>query len=356
MPNKLQVGFLLSFVVTFLVLTFTTSAINSALRARGYDISRLILLGLEDTDSNNSMASSQADVLRSVDLPLLGKTDLLALVNSPAFALSLAVITLGALYTVFGPKGGKKVLDPTKWQQFPLVKKIVISPNTAIYRFGLPSPKDHLGLPIGQHISVSAEINGKDVARSYTPISSDDDKGYFDLLIKTYDLGNISKHVSLLKVGQTIRVKGPKGQFNYHRDLTPSIGMIAGGTGITPMMQVIRAAMKDPQDTTKVSLIYANVNPEDILLKAEIDALSQLHPNRFTVYYVLNNPPAGWQGGSGFVSKDQIEKFMPAATFEGKILICGPPPMVTAMKKHLADLNYPAPRTISKLDDKVFLF
>lgn len=52
------------------------------------------------------------------------------------------------------------------------------------YRFALPHPQDVLGLPIGQHISVSAEINGKDIMRSYTPTSSDDDLGHFDLLIK----------------------------------------------------------------------------------------------------------------------------------------------------------------------------
>jgi ferredoxin-NADP reductase len=52
------------------------------------------------------------------------------------------------------------------------------------YRFALPRPDDVLGLPIGQHISVSAEINGKEIMRSYTPTSSDDDLGHFDLLIK----------------------------------------------------------------------------------------------------------------------------------------------------------------------------
>ena len=52
------------------------------------------------------------------------------------------------------------------------------------YRFALPHPSDVLGLPIGQHISISAEINGKDIMRSYTPTSSDDDLGHFDLLIK----------------------------------------------------------------------------------------------------------------------------------------------------------------------------
>ena len=58
------------------------------------------------------------------------------------------------------------------------------SPRPRSYRFALPHPEDVLGLPIGQHVSVSAEINGKDIMRSYTPTSSDDDLGHFDLLIK----------------------------------------------------------------------------------------------------------------------------------------------------------------------------
>ena len=54
------------------------------------------------------------------------------------------------------------------------------------YRFALPHPQDVLGLPIGQHISVQATIAGKDIMRSYTPTSSDDELGYFDLLIKVF--------------------------------------------------------------------------------------------------------------------------------------------------------------------------
>lgn len=57
-------------------------------------------------------------------------------------------------------------------------------PVPCSYRFALPHPDDVLGLPIGQHVSVSAEINGKEIMRSYTPTSSDDDLGHFDLLVK----------------------------------------------------------------------------------------------------------------------------------------------------------------------------
>lgn len=99
--------------------------------------------------------------------------------------------------------------------------------------------------------------------------------------------------------------------------------MIAGGTGITPMLQIIRAALKNPADKTKLSLIYANVNLEDILLRKELDDLAAKHPHRFSIYYVLNNPPENWTGGVGFVSKEQIEKHIPRSSNDIKVLLCG---------------------------------
>jgi cytochrome-b5 reductase len=99
--------------------------------------------------------------------------------------------------------------------------------------------------------------------------------------------------------------------------------MIAGGTGITPMLQIIRAALKNPQDPTRLSLIYANVNYEDVLLKKELDELAGQYPSRFKVFYVLNNPPTGWTGGVGFVSKEQIARHLPATHDNIKILLCG---------------------------------
>jgi len=314
--NRDQAAFLISLVLPFAILVSLSNYLKAKLAAAGYDVSHLILLGLPRKDSPNEYYGMDF----SADL------------------------------------GGRKVLDPTTWLEFPLAKKTIISPNTAIYRFSLANPNDYLGLPVGKHISVGAEINGKEIVRSYTPISSDDQKGSFDLLIKSYEKGNISRHFSLLKVGDNIRVKGPKGQFDYVAGLTGGLGMIAGGSGITPMYQIIHAVLKNPADTTTLSLIYANVNPEDILMKEELDALAAAHPDRFKVYYVLNNPPAEWTGGVGFVSKEQIETRLPASTHDAKILMCGPPPMLTAMKKHLDELQWPAPRVVSKLADKVFLF
>lgn len=178
------------------------------------------------------------------------------------------------------------------------------------YRFSLPKDTDILGLPIGRHISLAATIAGqpKEVVRSYTPISSDETPGYFDLLIKSYPTGNISKHMAGLKIGQTMKVKGPKGAMVYTPNMVRHLGMIAGGTGITPMLQIIRAIVRERSkgDRTEVDLIFANVNPDDILLKEDLDTLATQDP-KFRVYYVLNNPPEGWNGGVGFVTAEMIK-------------------------------------------------
>jgi len=180
------------------------------------------------------------------------------------------------------------------------------------YRFALPGKNDSLGLPIGQHVSLSATIDGKEIVRSYTPVSSDAvDKGYFDLLIKSYPTGNISKYVANMKVGETIKAKGPKGQMVYTPGLVRAFGMIAGGTGITPMLQIIRAILLNDEDNTRVDLIFANVGVEDILLRDELDELvSSEQENgrgRLKVHYVLNNPPEEWTGRVGFVTADMIK-------------------------------------------------
>ncbi|KAI9716383.1 MAG: NADH-cytochrome b5 reductase [Chrysothrix sp. TS-e1954] len=286
-----------------------------------------------------------------------------ALVSAVSF-FALSVDTPSAITKGIG-SGSTGVLNPSEFQQYPLSEKTVLSYNTAIYRFRLPKSSDILGLPIGQHISLAAHIEGqeKEVVRSYTPISSDEDRGYFDLIIKSYPQGNISKHVGALKIGETMQVRGPKGAMVYSPNMVRHIGMIAGGTGITPMLQIVRAivrgrARNGGSDQTRVDLIFANVNHDDILLKDDLDQLAR-EDDGFQVYYVLNNPPAGWTGGTGFVTPDMIKdsqaKF-PSPAKDTKVLLCGPPPMVSAMKKATESLSYEKPRAVSKLDDQVFCF
>jgi len=276
---------------------------------------------------------------------------------------AIVAVVLGS-WKVYSNKP-RKVLDPKEFQEFELKEKTILSHNTAIYRLALPRPTDILGLPIGQHISLCAPIGPidpatnkpKDIMRSYTPISGDEEKGYVDLLIKAYPTGNISKHMASLMVGQTIKVRGPKGAMVYTPNMVKRFGMIAGGTGITPMLQIIKAIIRGRAagDTTEVDLIFANVNEEDILLKEDLDTLAA-KDSKFRVHYVLNNPPEGWTGGVGFVTQDMIKEKLPKPSPDTKILLCGPPPMVAAMKKATEALGFEKARASSKLEDQVFAF
>ncbi|RWR79695.1 NADH--cytochrome b5 reductase 1 [Cinnamomum micranthum f. kanehirae] len=270
--------------------------------------------------------------------------DLLQSPRIEIWSVVVAVAVIGAaaayFYLTRKPKG---CLDPEKFKDFELVKRTQLSHNVAKFRFALSTPTSVLGLPIGQHIRCRGRDNlGEDVIRPYTPITLDSDVGYFELVIKMYPKGRMSHHFREMRVGDYLSVKGPKGRFKYQPGQVRAFGMLAGGSGITPMFQVTRAILENPKDSTKVYLIYANVTFEDILLKEEMDTLASKYPNRFKVYYVLNQPPEVWNGGVGFVSKEMIQTHCPAPAQDIQILSCGPPPMNKAMTAHLDALGYTA--------------
>lgn len=169
-----------------------------------------------------------------------------------------------------------------------------------------------MGLPIGQHISIGvtlpqADGTNKEVIRSYTPISGDDQPGYFNLLIRAYPNGIVTQHLAGLKCGDHIHVRGPKGAFTYRQNIVRHFGMVAGGTGLTPMLQIIRAIVRGRPDgdNTRVDLIFANVKEEDILLRRNLEQISR-GDSGIRIHYVLNEPPEGWTGGVGFVTADMI--------------------------------------------------
>lgn len=254
-------------------------------------------------------------------------------------AVGIVVATQLTLGGSGGKASGSGFLTDT-YAAVPLVQKTVLSHNTRLFRFSLPSETTRLGLPLGRHMSLRATIGGAETRRPYTPTSSDADAGFFDLLIKVYPEphGTMSRHLDSLPIGGTVDVRGPLGKFTYARNSYRKIGMIAGGTGITPCWQVFRELLADPEDVTELCLVFANVTEDDILLRDELDEIAATN-KRFSVYYVLNEPPAGWTGGVGFVTPDMIKEQIGPAADSTMFLHCGPPPMNKAVKAHLVGLG-----------------
>lgn len=247
------------------------------------------------------------------------------------------------------------------YQKFKLVEKDQITHNTFRLRFALPTPQHKLGLPIGQHLFLRFfDEEGTPISRPYTPITSNEHLGYFDLLIKTYPApAKMSQHVEQMQLGDSIDVRGPlghleylgRGQFSIKRRKPTKhtqevqvsrIGMIAGGTGITPMMQIVREICqheKAGKGQVELSLIFANRSKEDILLHEELQRLAEEHAN-FKVEYTLDHPPADWTYSSGLVDQSMIQQHLPGPAEDTLVLLCGPPIMCKFMKQHLAALHY----------------
>ncbi|CAL5095518.1 unnamed protein product [Urochloa decumbens] len=259
-----------------------------------------------------------------------------------AVAVAVVAVAAGAAYLFVRSRKPKGCLDPDNFREFKLVQKRQLSHNVAKFKFVLPTPTSALGLPIGQHISCRGQdAAGEEIIKPYTPTTLDSDLGHFELVIKMYPQGRMSHHFREMKVGDYLSVKGPKGRFKYQPGQVKAFGMIAGGSGITPMFQVVtRAILENPEDNTKVHLIYANVTYDDILLKEELDSMAKTYPGRFKIYYVLNQPPETWEGGVGFVSKEMIQAHCPGPAADIQVLRCGPPPMNKAMAAHLDYLGY----------------
>ncbi|KAF9887014.1 hypothetical protein FE257_010630 [Aspergillus nanangensis] len=249
-----------------------------------------------------------------------------------------------------------KPLDPRQWRSFKMTSKVEVAPHVYRIVFALPNPDDILGLPTGQHIALRANINGQSVARSYTPISNNSDLGRIELIIKVYPNGAMTKHLEQMKTGDTIEIRGPKGAMQYSRQYAPHIGMIAGGTGITPMYQLIRAICEDPGDKTQISLLYANNTEDDILMRKELDGFAKNHPDKFKVQYVLSHADDTWKGHRGFVNAEIITTHLAAVAPQNKVLLCGPPPMINAMKNILQPMGWAMPGAVAKAGDQVFLF
>ncbi|XP_041853105.1 NADH-cytochrome b5 reductase 2 [Melanotaenia boesemani] len=272
--------------------------------------------------------------------------------------LAVSVVVVTALYFLRGSAGGRKkgpvtLQDPTMKYPLPLISKQEISHDTKKFRFGLPSASHILGLPVGQHVYLSAKVNGSLVVRPYTPVSSDEDQGFVDLVVKVYyknshpsfpDGGQMSQYLDNMTIGDTIDFRGPngllvykgKGQFSIrlNKKSPPNVqkfrhvGMIAGGTGITPMLQLIHSITSDPSDNTKCSLIFANQTEKDILLRKELEEAKRNHPDKVKLWYTLDKPPQDWSYSSGYVTYDMIKSHLPAPSSNVLIVLCGPSPMI----------------------------
>lgn len=268
---------------------------------------------------------------------------------------TIAFIVIMCSINFYSAWSRRRSIHPVKWNDLELMDTTIISKNTAIYRFKLKHDDEILDIPTGHHLACVFEIDGKDEVRYYSPVSNKFDAGFFDILVKSYPNGKVSAKFPTLREGQTVKFRGPVGRLEYKTNMAKEIGLIAGGSGITPILQVITEIITTPEDFTKISLIYANNTLNDILLKEEIDELSKKYPN-FNVHYTLLDPPADWEGSKGYVTAEMIQKYLPKVSDENRLFICGPPEMKKSLIEITQSLGWEKTTMKSSPNDQVFCF
>ena len=197
----------------------------------------------------------------------------------------------------------------------------------------------------GQFLTLIANIDGKEVRRAYSLCTSPFVEMDLAVTIKRVENGLMSNWLpDHLKEGDTLKVMEPMGHFTtaYHVDKKRHLVLFAGGSGITPMLSIIKSLLiKEPKSI--VSLIYANRDIDSIIFKDELEQWQIQYSGRLHVIHVLDNAPMNWQGYSGLLNHTMLTELFERIPEWGKedtfYLMCGPEGMMKNVESLLGQRN-----------------
>lgn len=200
----------------------------------------------------------------------------------------------------------------------------------------------------GQFLTLIVPVDGKEVRRAYSLCTSpftDDD---IAVTVKRVEDGLMSNWLpDNLKVGDTIKIMEPMGSFTTEFDPNKKrhLVMFAGGSGITPMMSIIKSLLVKEPDSI-VSLIYCNRDIDSIIFKDALEKLQTEHEGRLQLVHVLDEAPMNWRGHSGLLNHDMLVKIFERIPDWGHkastYLMCGPEGMMKNVEAILDELRIPA--------------
>jgi nitrate reductase (NAD(P)H) len=248
-------------------------------------------------------------------------------------------------------------LSPRTWHKALLSSKTPVSSDTRIFRFKLEHPEQTLGLPTGQHLLLRLRdpVTREAIIRSYTPISLTSEQGFCDVLIKVYadsperKGGKMTKALDAIPVGHWVEFKGPVGKFEYlgrgrcalngKERVVKRFYMICGGTGITPIFQVLRAVMLDAGDETHCTVLDGNRLVEDILCKEDLDRFARENEAKCRILHTLTKGTEKWSGLRGRIAAPLLREYC-VREEDCLVLVCGPEPLEKSVREALGEQGW----------------
>jgi len=233
--------------------------------------------------------------------------------------------------------------------------------GSVVLRFNMPGAMQMTGLKLGQFVAIRGDWDGQQLVGYYSPITLPNERGVIGLLARK-DKGSLREWITALRPGDAVYMKACPGiaiervperaELIFEGQRIRKFGFVAGGTGIAPMLQIIRAATKRPYAAAieTMRLIYAAETEEELTYEKVLLDFERSAQGKFKATYVLNDPPPGWTRGVGFVDAPLLQATMPQPADDVLILICGPPVMQNAVMRAFVKMGH-NPNRVRTVDD-----
>ena len=210
------------------------------------------------------------------------------------------------------------------------VRKVVKETSDAVSIHFEHPEEGKIDYKAGQYFTLIVNIDGKEERRAYSVCSSPFVDEFPAVAVKRVEGGKVSNYLnSQLKDGDSIKVMLPLG--NFTTEFSPAkarnIVLIAGGSGITPMMSLAKSTL-DQEPNSKVTLLYANRDVASIIFKDQLEELTKSHKH-LQVIHVLENNAQAYGQHEGYINQSVITSLIEQVNDEqAEYFICGPAPMM----------------------------
>jgi ring-1,2-phenylacetyl-CoA epoxidase subunit PaaE len=218
-----------------------------------------------------------------------------------------------------------------------------LTKDSVAISFAIPEElKQEFAFKPGQYLTLRTTINGEDIRRSYSICSGQDDAD-LRVGIKKVSDGVFSRHANEnLKVGDTLQVMPPEGRFTPSQQIGKRhILGIAAGSGITPILSIIRSLLARESET-QVTLIFGNRTSNSVMFAEEIEDLKNLYLGRLSVVHILSKESQDVDLLSGRITTDKIHQLSKGIidfSSVSEAFLCGPEGMVMDVKSTLQQLG-----------------
>jgi ferredoxin-NADP reductase len=230
--------------------------------------------------------------------------------------------------------------EPLAWQIATVSGIRAETPEVSSYTLRLPAWRAHRA---GQHYDVRlTAADGYQAQRSYSIASPPSREGEVDLTIERIADGEVSPYFhDTVGMGDRVEVRGPiGGYFVWEPALGGPLLLIAGGSGVVPLMAMLRErASADPRPPAV--LLYSSRTFDDVIYREELAALAAADAELQVIQTLTRSQPPGWTGYDRRIDRPMLSEAIVAAGASPLVYICGPTLLVEAAANGLVELGVP---------------